>query len=75
MVAGEKDAVLPLEKMREVAGLIPGAESCVLPEVGHYSHFEAPEKYNQVVDDCYIPTSAVACFCDVPVTAIGSNTY
>ena len=51
VIAGETDTVLPLELMQEVAGLIPGAELCVLPGVGHYSHFEAPEKYNQVVDE------------------------
>ena len=51
VVAGDRDTVLPLELMQEVARLIPGAELCVLPEVGHYSHFEAPEKYNRVVDD------------------------
>ena len=50
-IYGEKDTVLPLELMQEVASLIPGAELCVLRGVGHYSHFEAPQKYNQVVDD------------------------
>ena len=51
VVAGEKDKVLPLDLMKEVASIIPGAELCVLPGVGHYSHFEAPDLYNQVVDD------------------------
>jgi pimeloyl-ACP methyl ester carboxylesterase len=51
VVAGESDTVLPQALMEGVAGLIPGAELCVLPGVGHYSHFEAPVLYNQVVYD------------------------
>ena len=53
-LAGVVDVVLVSVKtwqVPEVASLIPGAGFCVLPEVGRYSHFEAPDQYNQIVDE------------------------
>ena len=43
VVCGDADQVTPPELSRELAALIPGAELCWLPEVGHLSPYEAPQ--------------------------------
>ena len=43
VVCGDADQVTPPELSRELAALIPGAELCWLPAVGHLSPYEAPQ--------------------------------
>lgn len=50
VVAGERDTVTPPEGAREMAGRIPGALVEIIPDVGHLSHFEAPEPFNRMLD-------------------------
>ncbi len=51
LISGEEDALFPTEAIREVAGLIPGAELRTVPESGHSPYFEMPETFNRIVDE------------------------
>jgi pimeloyl-ACP methyl ester carboxylesterase len=51
VVWGEQDHVLPVEHARAAAELMPGAQSVVLPGVGHFPHREAPTAFVQAVTD------------------------
>ncbi|WP_277681601.1 alpha/beta fold hydrolase [Saccharomonospora azurea] len=43
VVAGEEDAVMPPEVLRDLADTVPNAELVVVPEAGHLIPLEAPE--------------------------------
>lgn len=47
VIAGEKDAISPPEEMRKIAAAIPGARFVVIPEAGHMSPMENPERFNE----------------------------
>jgi pimeloyl-ACP methyl ester carboxylesterase len=49
VIVGERDALFSSDSLQEVAALIPGAEACVIPGVGHSSYFEDPETFNRIV--------------------------
>ncbi len=43
VLAGEHDALCPVELHREIAAAIPGAELAIVPSCGHLSPLEAPD--------------------------------
>jgi pimeloyl-ACP methyl ester carboxylesterase len=51
VISGEQDVLFSPDSLREVAALIPGANSYVIPEAGHSSYFENPEAFNRVVEN------------------------
>jgi pimeloyl-ACP methyl ester carboxylesterase len=51
VISGEEDALFPTEAIREVAGLIPGAELRTIPGSGHSPYYEVPEVFNAIVDE------------------------
>ncbi|WP_224249176.1 alpha/beta fold hydrolase [Hyalangium gracile] len=50
VVVGERDAVTPLEKAKQMADLISGARLEIIPDAGHLPNQEQPERFNQVLD-------------------------
>ena len=50
IVVGEHDAVTPVEKAKQMAGLISGAQLEIIPGAGHLSNQEQPERFNEVLD-------------------------
>lgn len=44
--AGEKDAISPPDEMRKIAAAIPSAKFVEIPEAGHMSPMENPERVN-----------------------------
>lgn len=51
VLSGEEDAIFPTEAIREVAGLIPGAELRTIPGSGHSPYYEVPGVFNAIVDE------------------------
>src|SRR6185369_152863 len=51
VVWGDRDHVIPVDHARAAAELIPGAQSVVLPGVGHFPHREAPAAFVGAVTD------------------------
>jgi pimeloyl-ACP methyl ester carboxylesterase len=49
VVVGEQDAVTPLDKATQLAGLIPGAQLEIIPGAGHLANQEQPERFNAVL--------------------------
>jgi pimeloyl-ACP methyl ester carboxylesterase len=49
MITSEHDVLFPPEAIREVAGIIPGAELTELRIAGHSPYFETPEVFNDLV--------------------------
>lgn len=49
LVTSDNDAIFPPAAIREVAGLIPGAEFRQLPSAGHSPYFETPAAFNETV--------------------------
>jgi pimeloyl-ACP methyl ester carboxylesterase/AcrR family transcriptional regulator len=49
LVWGELDARSPLGIARQFEQAIPGAELVVIPQAGHVSHLERPERFNETV--------------------------
>ncbi|ATB47618.1 alpha/beta fold hydrolase [Corallococcus macrosporus] len=50
VVVGEHDALTPVAKAKEMAGLISGARLEVIPGAGHLANQELPERFNAVLD-------------------------
>ena len=50
VVVGERDDVTPLEKARQMADLVTGAQLEVIPGAGHLANLENPEAFNRVLD-------------------------
>ena len=50
VVVGEKDQVTPLEKARQMADLVSGAQLEIIPAAGHLPNQENPEAFNRVLD-------------------------
>jgi pimeloyl-ACP methyl ester carboxylesterase len=50
VVVGEQDHVTPLEKARQMADLVTGAQLEVIPGAGHLPNQENPEAFNRVLD-------------------------
>jgi pimeloyl-ACP methyl ester carboxylesterase len=51
VINGEEDALIPAENSRIIAQRIPGAESLLLPQVGHLFFHESPEDSDAAVID------------------------
>lgn len=51
VVAGSQDRLFPPSVLREVAGVIPGAEWLEIPLAGHSPYFETPDRFNAAVGD------------------------
>lgn len=49
LIWGEKDVRSPLDVARQFEEAIPHAELVVLPDAGHLSHLEQPERFNEAV--------------------------
>ncbi len=49
LVWGERDARSPLSVARQFERAIPDAERVVIPECGHVSNLEQPERSNEAV--------------------------
>ncbi|MFL5349857.1 MAG: alpha/beta fold hydrolase [Hyalangium sp.] len=50
IVVGERDVITPPEKARQMADLISGARLEIIPDAGHLSNQEQPERFNEVLD-------------------------
>jgi len=51
VVGGEKDDISSPEVMGAMAAKIPGARQLAIPNTGHLSNLEAPEKFNTALGD------------------------
>jgi proline iminopeptidase len=51
VVAGEDDFICGPASAREIAGGIPGAELVLVPNAGHFTYFEQPERFAAAVGD------------------------
>ena len=49
VLVGEHDSIAPPHLSRELAGLIPGAQSIVIPDAGHLPNEENPGAFNHAV--------------------------
>lgn len=49
-IGGEEDLLTPLEAMHSVADQIPGALRKPIPEAGHLTNIEAPEQFNDAIN-------------------------
>ena len=49
MVAGAQDRIFPLEVLKEVSQVIPGAQLHIVSEAGHSPYFETADEFNTVV--------------------------
>lgn len=50
IIVGELDVITPPEKARQMAELITGARLELIPNAGHLSNQEQPERFNEVLD-------------------------
>jgi pimeloyl-ACP methyl ester carboxylesterase len=50
VLIGEHDLLFPPDLLRHVVELIPGAQTCEFPSVGHSTYFEDPTTFNRRVD-------------------------
>ena len=51
IVVGENDEATPVDRAKEMKGLLKSAQLAVLPRAGHLSNLEAPEAFNRVLED------------------------
>lgn len=51
VLVGEEDLATPPSESRLIAERIPGARLEMLPEAGHLSNLEQPDRFNRVVED------------------------
>jgi pimeloyl-ACP methyl ester carboxylesterase len=51
LVSGGRDEIFPLDAMRDVAALLPGAKLVSFPDLGHSVYFEDADRFNRVVED------------------------
>ncbi len=51
VVCGERDAVAPPSFSREIAAGIPGARIEIVPDAGHVTNADAPERFNGLLRD------------------------
>lgn len=48
-LAGDQDAALPVELMRQVQSQVPGARAAAIPGAGHLSNLEQPAAFNEAL--------------------------
>jgi pimeloyl-ACP methyl ester carboxylesterase len=51
LVVGEKDDVTPLEKQRQLSGLIQGSKLHIIHNVGHLIHYETSDEAARVIQE------------------------
>ena len=51
VIGGEEDGISTPEVMGDMAAKIPGASHVSMPQTGHLSNLEAPEKFNVALDE------------------------
>jgi len=51
IVVGEKDAIAPPEKAREMQKLMPRSKLVVIPNAGHLANVEAPQEFNEALGE------------------------
>ncbi len=51
VIGGEEDDISSPEVMGAMAAKIPGARHVTMPQTGHLSNLEAPEKFNAALDE------------------------
>ena len=51
VIGGEEDAISSPEVMGDMAARIPGARHLTIPNTGHLSNLEAPDKFNAALSD------------------------
>ena len=51
VIAGSLDQAAPATTLHRMADQIPGARCVVLEGVGHFAHLEAPDRFNQAIND------------------------
>jgi pimeloyl-ACP methyl ester carboxylesterase len=51
VIVGEEDVPTPPAEARDMAGRIGGAEVAVIPQAGHLSNLEQPDRFNEVLKD------------------------
>jgi len=49
VIVGDQDAITPPPMSEEMQQLIPGAELAVIPDAGHMSNMEQPERFNSAL--------------------------
>jgi pimeloyl-ACP methyl ester carboxylesterase len=49
VVGGDQDAVTPVEELRGMAALIPGARFEVVPQAGHLANLEQPAGFGELL--------------------------
>tara|TARA_B100000029_G_scaffold125222_1_gene118708 strand:+ start:10405 stop:11181 length:777 start_codon:yes stop_codon:yes gene_type:complete len=54
LVVGEEDLIFPPNVMQAAAKLIPNATLEIVPNAAHSTHFEQPEKFNQLVRGLFV---------------------
>jgi pimeloyl-ACP methyl ester carboxylesterase len=50
VIAGEGDAILKVEDLRQMAAAIPNSQFVVVPNAGHLSNLEEPELFNRALE-------------------------
>jgi 3-oxoadipate enol-lactonase len=51
VIAGEDDAITPVDSARGMSESIPTSELAVIPGAGHLSNLEAPEAFNRALEE------------------------
>jgi pimeloyl-ACP methyl ester carboxylesterase len=51
VIAGEEDAIIPAAGAKVWAERIPGARFVLIPRTGHLANLEAPEAFNEAVEE------------------------
>jgi pimeloyl-ACP methyl ester carboxylesterase len=51
IVWGDRDDIIPVEHAYAAHGAIPGSHLCILDDVGHFPHVEAPDRFLEVLTD------------------------
>jgi pimeloyl-ACP methyl ester carboxylesterase len=49
VLVGERDAIAPLALSQEIAAAIPGARLEIIPDAGHVSNADAPDRFNAML--------------------------
>ncbi len=53
LIVGEEDLIFPPSVVQAVHSLIPGSKLEIVPGAAHSTHFEQPERFNQLVGDFF----------------------
>jgi proline iminopeptidase len=51
VLTGERDFICGPASAREIAGAIAGARLVIIPEAGHFTYYEQPERFAAEVGD------------------------